>query len=225
MPSPQSSRFSANPTADLEAVYSFPVPEDAAVSEFTYRTTESRSPARSREETGARGLRTGNVGRRGRDRAGRLPDIRRPSGRSGGQDVRAAVYLQPGNRTPGSDVRLPLEDGGGPAEAGFWTANERSPAGSASTWLRSAYPVEAVRLPSHPQAVATRTPTATGDLPGQWCVGGTAPRPRILRPVRSRGDRRAGRVIRRGAIAWTGHRGWAPARGPGSVGWSRIGRR
>ena len=154
---------------DLEAIYSFPVPENAAVSEFTYWI--DGKPVSGEVVT--------------KEKARRIYDEEKTAGREAavteqddyrtfdisvwpvraGKDVRIRIaYIQPAHIDTGIGRYVyPLEEGGvDERKLAFWTANEEVRGRfSFDLVLRSAYPVEALRLPSHPQAVATRN--AAGD--------------------------------------------------------------
>ena len=149
---------------DLEAIYSFPVPDHAAVSEFTY-WIDGRPVS-------------GEV--LARPEARRLYETQKSAGNETAlaeQDSHKTFELSVWPVRAGSDVRIrlvylqavSLDSGIGryvyPLEEGtvdedklaFWTANDViSGRFSFDLALRSAYPVAAVRLPEHPQAAVER---------------------------------------------------------------------
>jgi len=157
---------------DLEAVYSFPVPEKAAVSRFTYwidgKPVNGEVLAREKARTVYEDEKAA-----GREAAiteqdeYKTFDISVWPVRAGG-DVRIRLgYIQPAHLDTGiGRYAYPLEEGGvDVAKLAFWTANEVVKGRfSFDLTIRTAYPVEAVRLPSHPGAVIDR------DAHGHWHV-------------------------------------------------------
>ena len=151
----------ANPHAtDLEATYSFPVPRDAAVSEFTYWIDGKPVTAEVLEKQKAREI-YDQEKQAGRETGiaeqddYRTFDIRVwPVRASSDVQVRLA-YMQPVKLDTGIGRYLyPLEEGGvDEQKLAFWTANQ-TVTGSFSfdLHLRTAYTVEALRLPKHPTA-------------------------------------------------------------------------
>ena len=164
---------------DLEAQYSFPVPAHGTVVELTMWI--DGQPV------------TGEVLERGKAR--KLYEEEKTAGRDAGitekdsyktfetrvspvrarQDTRVRlVYIQPAEVDTGIGRYVyPLEEGGvDEAKLAFWTANEEV-TGQFSFDLRikSAYPIEAVRLPNQPQA------TIQPQTDGEWSVhlGNRAP--------------------------------------------------
>ncbi|MGB5718563.1 MAG: VIT and VWA domain-containing protein, partial [Gammaproteobacteria bacterium] len=157
---------------DLEARYSFPVPAHGTVVELTVWI--DGQPV------------TGEVLERGKAR--KLYEEEKTAGRDAGitekdsyktfetrvspvrarQDTRVRlVYLQPAEVDTGIGRYVyPLEEGGvDEAKLAFWTASEQV-TGQFSFDLRikSAYPVEAVRLPNQPQAIIQP------QTDGEWSV-------------------------------------------------------
>ncbi|MDH3700371.1 MAG: VIT and VWA domain-containing protein [Alphaproteobacteria bacterium] len=149
---------------DFEATYSFPVPNKAAVSGFTYWI--DGKPV------------TGEV--LPKEKARRIYDAEKQAGREAGlteqksyktfdisvTPVRAGrnarirlSYIQPAHVDTGIGRYVyPLEEGGvDENKLAFWTANEEV-AGrfSFDLHLRSSYPATALRLPKHPQAVISK---------------------------------------------------------------------
>ncbi len=154
---------------DLEAVYSFPVPEQGAVAEFTYwidgqpvsgEVLPKQEARQIYEEEKAAGRETAIT----EQDSYKTFDISVSPVRAG-QDVRIRLsYFQPAHMDTGiGRFVYPLEEGGvDEARLAFWTANEVV-AGTFSfdLTLRSAYPVAGMRLPSHPGAQIGQT--ASGD--------------------------------------------------------------
>ena len=163
----------ANPhAADLEATYSFPVPRDAAVSEFTYwidgkpvtaEVLEKQKALEIYDQEKQAGRETGLA----EQDDYRTFDIRVwPVRASSDVEVRLA-YMQPAKLDTGIGRYLyPLEEGGVDEEKlAFWTANQ-TVTGSFSfdMHLRAGYTVEALRLPTHPSAQISQ------DQDGSWRV-------------------------------------------------------
>lgn len=151
----------ANPhTSDLEAIYSFPVPEKAAVGEFTYWIDGSPVSGEVLEKQKAREVyeQEKSAGREaaltGQD-SYKTFDIAVYPVRAG-QDVRISLtYIQPVH-TDSSIGRFvyPLEEGGvDEQKLSFWTYNEAvEEAFSFNLSFRSSWPIDDFRLPQHPQA-------------------------------------------------------------------------
>jgi Ca-activated chloride channel family protein len=157
---------------DLEAVYSFPVPEKGAVAEFTLwidgkpvtgEVLEKHEARRVYQEEKAAGR---DAGLTEKD-SYKTFDVSVSPVRAG-QDTRTRlVYLQPASIDTGiGRFVYPLEEGGVDEEKlAFWTANKKvSNSFSFDLHLKSAYPVDAVRLPNHPQAQVTQAAN------GEWRV-------------------------------------------------------
>lgn len=149
---------------DLEAVYSFPVPEKGAVSEFTMwidnkpvhgEVLEKAKARKVYEEQKAAGNEAGLTEKD----SYKTFDISVSPVRAG-QDTRIRIgYVQPAHVDMGMGRYLyPLEEGGvDEVKLAFWTANEKVLGTfSFDMEIRSAYPVDGVRLPNHPNAVVTR---------------------------------------------------------------------
>lgn len=162
-----------NPHArDLEAIYSFPVPKHGSVAEFTLwidgkpvtgEVLEKQEARRIYEEEKAAGR---DAGITEKD-AYKTFDVSVYPVRAG-QDTRIRlVYLQPAHVDTGIGRYVyPLEEGGVDEEKlAFWTANDKV-IGTFSFDLkvRSAYPVDAVRVPNQGQASVQQH----GD--GEWSV-------------------------------------------------------
>lgn len=157
---------------DLEAIYSFPVPEKGAVAEFTVWIDGKPVTGEVLEKNQARQVYESEKAA-GRD-AGltekdeyKTFDISVSPVRAG-QDTRIRfVYLQPAHVDTGIGRYVyPLEEGGvDERKLSFWTANEKvKEKFSFNLQLKSAYPVEALRMPNQPQVVATQTGA------GEWQV-------------------------------------------------------
>ena len=161
-----------NPTgSDRDARYSFPVPKNAAVGEFTYWIDGQPVHAEVLEKEAARALHNREK-QQGRETALVEKDEYRTfevdvSPVRAGQDVRIRlVYLQKLNvdHSMGRYV-YPLEEGGvDEARDAFWTRNDTvTEAFSFRMKLRSAYPVDAVRA-TNGQAQVTQIDA------GEWEV-------------------------------------------------------
>ncbi len=145
---------------DLEAIYSFPVPEKGAVSQFTMwidgkavhgEVLEKKQARQVYEEEKAAGNDVGLTEQDGY----KTFEIRVSPVRAG-QDTRIRlVYLQPVHMDTGIGRYVyPLEDGGvDEQKKAFWTASEAvKEKFSFDLKLRSGYPVEALRTPNQPSA-------------------------------------------------------------------------
>lgn len=155
----------ANPSDhDLEAVYTFPVPEDAAVSDFTYWIDDRPVHGEVVEQQRAR-----EIYERERDAGREAALTEQDDYRSfdiavtpvrARDDVRIRLsYIQPAHvdMSVGRYV-YPLQDGG-TEEGGraFWTAESAvQEYFRFAMWIRPAVPLAAVRLPAHPQAAVTQ---------------------------------------------------------------------
>ncbi|MDB4222727.1 VIT and VWA domain-containing protein [Granulosicoccus sp.] len=141
-------------SVDKDAHYSFPVPEDAAVGEFTYwidgqpvhaEVLEKKAARQLHEQQQQQGLETALVEQdEYRTFEMEVSPVR------ANQDVRVRlVYLQE-NRVDHAMGRYvyPLEDGGVDEQANsFWTRNETvNDAFTFQLRLRSSYPVDAMRV-------------------------------------------------------------------------------
>ncbi len=145
---------------DFEAWYSFPVPRQAAVAEFTVWIDGKPVTGEVLEKQKAREVYEQEKAA-GRDAGLMEKDDYRTfdvfvSPVRAGQDTRVRlVYLQPAFVDTGIGRYVyPLEEGGVDEERlSFWTANDKVEQHFTFTMnLRTGYPVEAVRLPKHPQA-------------------------------------------------------------------------
>ncbi len=157
---------------DLEAIYSFPVPEKAAVAEFTVwidgkpvtgEVLEKKQARQVYESEKAAGR---DAGLTEKDEY-KTFDIHVSPVRAS-QDTRIRfVYMQPAHVDTGIGRYVyPLEEGGvDEQKLSFWTANEKvKEKFSFKLQLKSAYPVEALRLPNQPQSIAKQTGS------GDWQV-------------------------------------------------------
>ncbi len=163
----------ANPHAtDLEATYSFPVPRDAAVSEFTYWIDGKPVTAEVLEKQKAREI-YDQEKQAGRETGiaeqddYRTFDIRVWPVRANSDVQVRLAYIQPAKLDTGIGRYLyPLEEGGvDEQKLAFWTANQ-TVTGSFSfdLHLRTGYTVEALRLPMHQAAQISQ------DQDGSWRV-------------------------------------------------------
>ncbi|MEM9681667.1 MAG: VIT and VWA domain-containing protein [Pseudomonadota bacterium] len=154
-----------NPHAtDFEAVYSFPVPEKAAVSGFTYWIDGRPVTGEVLAKKQARELYETEKAA-GREAALTVQDSYKTLDISvtpvrAGNDVRVRLtYMQPAHVDTGVGRYVyPLEEGGvDDMKLAFWTANDRVEGHfSFDLHLRSSYPVAALRLPKHPRASVTQ---------------------------------------------------------------------
>lgn len=145
---------------DLEAIYSFPIPDKAAVAEFTLwidgqpvsaEVMEKSQAKQVYEQEKAAGRETGLTNKN----AYKTFEISVSPVRAG-QDTRIRlVYLQAVHMDTGIGRYLyPLEEGGvDEQQLAFWTANDKvMQAFSFKLLLKSSYPIEAVRMPNQPSA-------------------------------------------------------------------------
>ena len=146
---------------DLEAQYSFPVPQHGTVVELTVwidglpvtgEVLEQEQARQVYQEEKASGREAGIT-----EKDSYLTFETRISPVRAGQDARLRlVYLQPAEVDTGIGRYVyPLEEGGvDEARLAFWTANEKvSETFSFDLRIKSAYPVEAVRMPHHSNAI------------------------------------------------------------------------
>ncbi|MEJ2591947.1 MAG: VIT and VWA domain-containing protein [Candidatus Thiodiazotropha sp.] len=157
---------------DLEARYSFPVPEHGSVAEFTLwidgkpvtgEVLERKEARRVYEEEKAAGR---DAGLTEKDQY-KTFEVQVSPVRAGQETRIRLVYLQPAQVDTGIGRYVyPLEEGGVDEEKlAFWTANKRVERHfSFDVKIRSAYPIEAVRLPNQPQA----QPVQSGA--GEWQI-------------------------------------------------------
>ena len=160
----------ANPNGtDLEAVYTFPVPEMAAVSEFTYWIDGKPVTGEIVEKQRARKI-YDEEKQAGREVAYTEQDDYKSFDMKvwpvrANSDVRVRLsYIQPAKLDTGiGRFVYPLEEGTvDEQKLSFWTANETVTGNfSFDLDLRVDYPVEALRLPAHPQAAITQNPDGT----------------------------------------------------------------
>lgn len=162
-----------NPHArDLEAIYSFPVPQHGSVGEFTLWIDNKPITGEVLEKHEARKVYEAEK-TAGRDAGLTEKDEYKTfevavSPVRAGQDTRVRiVYLQPAFVDTGIGRYVyPLQEGGvDDQKLAFWTANEEvTRKFSFDLRIRSAYPVDAVRVPNRPDAAVTQH----GD--GDWSV-------------------------------------------------------
>ncbi|BFM09414.1 VIT and vWA domain-containing protein [Halioxenophilus aromaticivorans] len=147
-------------SAELEAIYSFPVPESAAVGEFTYWIDGQPVVGEVVEKTRARKIyqaekAAGHNTALVEKNAFKTFDINvYPVSPNAAVKVRL-VYIQPAQVDTGVGRYVyPLEDGGVDEQAqSFWQRNESvTEAFSFTMTFRSSYPIAALRLPKHPNA-------------------------------------------------------------------------
>ena len=157
---------------DLTAIYSFPVPNKGAVGEFSLWIDGKRVSGEVVKKAKAK-----EIYRQEKD-AGRQVGITEQNSYKtfevqvhpvrAGQDTKIQLrYFQPAKVDLGVGRYVyQLEDGGVDEEAmAFWSTNSKvSKAFSFDLTLRSSYPVNALRLPNHAQAVVTQK------SPNEWTV-------------------------------------------------------
>lgn len=157
---------------DLEAIYSFPVPKEGAVGEFalwidgqpvTGEVLEKQRARQVYEEEKAAGRDAGIT----EQDSHKTFEISVYPVRAG-QDTRIRlVYLQPAFVDSGIGRYVyPLEEGNvDERKLAFWTANEQvQESFRFDLKLKSAYPIDALRVPGRPQAQVTR------QGPGEWQI-------------------------------------------------------
>ncbi|MEW8098162.1 MAG: VIT and VWA domain-containing protein, partial [Candidatus Thiodiazotropha endolucinida] len=158
--------------ADLEAIYSFPVPEKASVGEFTYWIEGKPVTGEVLEKQRAKEVYQ-QERNQGREAALTEQDSYRTFDSyvypvKPQQDVRIRlVYIQPAHLDSGIGRYVyPLEEGGVDEQRlAFWSYNDVvTEAFSFDLKLRSSYPIDEMRLPQHPQA------TASSLSPQEWSV-------------------------------------------------------
>ena len=172
---------------DLEAYYSFPVPEKAAVAEFTVwidgqpvsgEVLEKKQARQVYESEKAAGREAGLMEKD----SYKTFDIKVSPVRAG-QDMRVRFsYIQPAHIDTGVGRYVyPLEEGGvDEKKLSFWTANESvQEKFSFKLDMKSAYPIDALRLPNHPQANVLQVDSGiwrvemNSDVSGQTLEGST----------------------------------------------------
>ncbi len=150
---------------DLEAIYSFPLPEHGAVAELTMwidgkpvigEVLEKQKARKIYEEEKAAGRETGITEKD----SYKTFDISVSPVRAG-QDTRIRlVYMQTVFVDTGIGRYVyPLEEGGvDEQKLAFWTGNDKVTGSfSFDMKLRSSYPIDALRLPNQPQATIQQT--------------------------------------------------------------------
>ena len=151
-----------NPHAqDLEAVYSFPVPQKAAVAEFTLWidgkpvTGEVLERKQAQQVYATEKAAGRDAGITEKDEY-RTFDIRVSPVRAGADTRIRLVYMQVLQVDTGIGRYVySLEDGGVDSQQRtFWTANQKVKENfSFNVQFKSSYPIDALRLPKHPQAI------------------------------------------------------------------------
>ncbi len=151
--------FNPNPQ-DLEAIYSFPVPDKAAVGEFTYwidgkpvtgEVVEKQKAKQIYEQEKQAGRETALVEKDSH----KTFDISVSPVRANSEVRIRLVYIQAAHvDTSIGRYIYPLEDGGvDEVKNAFWSRNDAvKEKFSFNIDLHSSYPVDAVRLPQHPNA-------------------------------------------------------------------------
>jgi len=154
---------------DLEAIYSFPVPEHGVVAEFTLwidgkpvtgEVLEKQQARKVYEEEKAAGRDAGLTEKDGY----KTFDIRVSPVRAGQDTKTRLVYMQAAHVDTGVGRYVyPLEEGGVDEDKlAFWTSNEKVKSKfSFDLSVKSAYPVDAVRVPG--QSGANVTQQANGE--------------------------------------------------------------
>ncbi|MEJ1380452.1 MAG: VIT and VWA domain-containing protein [Candidatus Sedimenticola sp. (ex Thyasira tokunagai)] len=157
---------------DLEAIYSFPVPEHGAVAEFTLwidgkpvsgEVLEKKEARKVYEEEKAAGREAGITEKD----SYKTFDVSVHPVRAGQETKIRLVYLQPAHIDSGIGRYVyPLEEGGvDEAKLSFWTANEKvRERFSFKLKVKSAWPVDALRAPSHPQAAISHKSDGEWDM-------------------------------------------------------------
>ncbi|MGV6825363.1 MAG: VIT and vWA domain-containing protein [bacterium] len=146
---------------DLEAFYSFPVPENGMVAEFTVWIDGKPVTGEVLEKQQARQVyeqekQAGREAGIAEQDSYKTFDIRVQPVRAGQQTRTRLVYMQAAHVDTGIGRYVyPLQEGGTDEEKlAFWTANDQVTGRfSFDLQLRSAYPVAAVRVPAHPSAL------------------------------------------------------------------------
>ncbi|MEX1033729.1 MAG: VIT and VWA domain-containing protein [Cellvibrionaceae bacterium] len=154
----------SNPHAqDLEAIYSFPVPEKAAVGEFTYWIDGKPVSGEVLEKQQAREIYEQEKSQ-GRETAITEQDSYKTFDISvfpvrSQSDVRIRLaYMQPVHVDSGIGRYVyPLEEGGVDEERmAFWSYNDAvSAVFSFDMTVRSSYPIDGLHFPNQPQAITT----------------------------------------------------------------------
>ncbi len=159
-------------TMDLEALYTFPVPETASVAEFSLwidgkkvagEVLEKEKAKKIYEEEKAAGRETGLTEKNERNSF----EIKVFPVRANNATKMRLVYIQPTTVDTGMGHYVyPLEDGGvDELQESFWTANEKVEENFSFLFnLRSSIPVDGLRVPGFPQAAITQT------SPQEWKV-------------------------------------------------------
>ncbi|MCP4433144.1 MAG: VWA domain-containing protein [Gammaproteobacteria bacterium] len=156
--------FSNPHTQDLEAIYSFPLPEKAAVAEFTVwidgkpvsgEVLPKQQAKQVYETEKAAGREAGLMEKD----TFKTFDIKVSPVRASSDVKIRFAYIQPAHVDTGMGRYVyPLEEGGvDEQKLNFWTANELVQRNfSFNLKLKSDYPVDALRMPNQPQAQIVR---------------------------------------------------------------------
>jgi len=165
--------FRNDSATDLEAVYAFPVPEKAAVSEFTYwidgKPVTAEVMARDKARQVYEQEKAGNRETALAEQQGyqHFEMSVWPVRANGEVRIRLA-YIQPAALDAGvGRYAYPLEEGGteDPAVASFWQMRDAVERHFRfDLTMRTSYPVDALRVPGQPGAVVAR------DADGHWHV-------------------------------------------------------
>ncbi len=159
--------FSNPHTQDLEAIYSFPLPEKAAVAEFTVwidgkpvsgEVLPKQQAKQVYETEKAAGREAGLMEKD----TFKTFDIKVSPVRASSDVKIRFAYIQPAHVDTGMGRYVyPLEEGGvDEQKLNFWTANESVQRNfSFNLKLKSDYPVDALRMPNQPQAQIVRNST------------------------------------------------------------------
>jgi len=162
--------FSNSSAVDTDAIYSFPVPEEAAVSGFTVwidgkpmlgEVFEKEQARRIHEEEKQAGRDTGLAEKKGY----KTFELSVSPVRANSMTRLSLTYMQPIRLDAGvGRFVYPLEDGGVDEEqASFWDTNDQVEQFSFDMKIRSAVPVDAVRMTDH-QAIITQHSAAEWQL-------------------------------------------------------------
>lgn len=150
--------------SDLEAIYSFPVPEKGVVSEFTMwidnkpvhgEVLEKKKAREVYDQQKAAGQEAGITEKD----SYKTFDISVSPVRAGKETRIRLGYIQPAKVDSSIGHYIyPLEEGGvDDARLSFWTANEKVTSNfSFDLILRTAFPIDGIRMPHHPNAKITQ---------------------------------------------------------------------
>jgi len=150
---------------DLEALYSFPVPEKAAVSEFVYwidgkPVVAEVLPKKQAQQIYQEEKKAGRETAITEQDGFKTFDIKVYPVRANSEVKIRLGYIQPVHiDTAIGRYVYPLEDGGvDEQKMAFWTYNDKvKEQFSFKLRFRSSYPIDQLRLPHHPQAVVNKS--------------------------------------------------------------------